>query len=184
MDMPPMLAYTITSTLNSAALPQISIGQGPGSTLLTPANPVNNSYWFCILNAQSPTTKVAELVVPGSNNSAVPAGLDQYMSKPAYIIALVTQNLNVASVPQGAFYTYLTTHGAGRELQRLEQLNTTLGCGQITGVSYVLTTQGGSTFGYEQGSETQRVRYLMSLMQGPGPNGQTYSLCDAYTFLT
>jgi hypothetical protein len=180
MDMLPMLALTITGTLNSAAIPEISIGQGPGHAVLTPARPVNNSYWFCILDARNPTTKVAEFVVPGASNSAVPPGLDQYMSNPAYIVTLVTQNLNVMSVPQGDLYAYLTKHGAGRELQRLEQLNTTLGCAQIAGVSYVLTTQGGSTFGYEQGSETQRVRYLMSLMQ----NGLSYSLCDAYTFLT
>jgi len=182
MAMPPMLAYTISGTYASTSIPTISIGQGPSHVYLKPDNPVQNGYWFCILNAQNPTVKAAEIIVPGTSNHAVPAGLDQYMSNPGYIITLVTQNLSVNYLPQGDFYNYLANHGAGRQLQRLEQLNTSLGCGVITGVSYVLTVMGGSNYGYEQGSETQRVRYLMSLMEGP--NGPPFSLCDSYTFNT
>ena len=178
--LPAMLAYTITSPLRTSDIPpapHITIGQSPGMTTLTPANPVPNSYWFCIIDATNPTQKADEFVVPASNNSVVPNGLDKYMTNPAYIIALATQSLNLVSVPQGALYAYLKSHGAGRELDRLEQLNVTHGCGQSTIVSYVLTTQGGSNFGYEQGSETQRVRYLMSLK-----GGGRYTLCEAYTF--
>jgi hypothetical protein len=185
MDMPPMLAYTITGTLNAAppSLPQISIGQGPSHKTLAPTATIqSNSYWFCVLDAKNPTVKAAEIIVPGTANHAVPAGLDQYMSNPGYIITLVTHNLSVNNVPQGDFYTYLSKHGASRELQKLEQLNTSLGCGQVTGVSYVLTVVGGNNYGYERGQEGQRVRYLMSLMEGP--KGPPFSLCDSYTFLT
>ena len=70
--------------------------------------------------------------MPGIQNSTVPAGLDAYMSKPGYLFALVTQYLSTLHVPQGELYDYLVSHGAGRELQRLEQINTSLGCGVIT----------------------------------------------------
>jgi hypothetical protein len=180
MEPPKMLAYNLTSTLNTDFPPAISVGQGGvGITTLTPDKPQKNSYWFCVLDAKNPKTKVYELVVPASNNAAKPAGLDDYASDPAYIIAVVTQNLYGMQVPQGDLYNFLTAHGAGRELQRLEQLAATHpGCGTFINVSYVLTFQGGMNFGYEQGSDTQRVQYLMSLMD----SGGLYTLCDNYTF--
>jgi hypothetical protein len=109
------------------------------------------------------------------------------MSSPAYLFAVVTQYLSTMSVPQGDFYAYLASHGAGRELQRLEQINTTLGCGAISRMSYVLTGQGGpansGSTAYELGSTSNRVLFLMSLM--PQPSGQPpYTICDSYTFIT
>ena len=107
------------------------------------------------------------------------------MSNPAYLFALVTQHLSTLHVPQGDFYDYLAAHGAGRELQRLEQINTTLGCGVISYMSYALTGQCGPTNGvaYESGSTSNAVLLLMSLM--PLPNGQPpYSICDTNTFVT
>ena len=183
MSMPPMLAYTITSSLNSGYMPQIVIGQGTNKAYLKPDSPADDSYWFCILDANNPKNKVKEFVVSGSNNATVPNGLDAYMSNPAYIIAVVTQYLSTLHVPQGAFYNYLVQHGAGRELQRLEQLNTSLGCGSIGRMSYILTTQGGNSFGYEHGDTVHAAQVLKSLM--PGPTGQPpYSICDSYTFNT
>jgi hypothetical protein len=184
MSMPPMLAYTITGSINSNIIPMITIGQGPGIKALKPNAPLDDSYWFCIMDANNPTNKVAEFVLPGSSNSTVPAGLDTYMSNPAYIFAVVTQYLSTLHVPQGALYTYLAAHGADRELQRLEQINTSLGCGSISRMSYVLTGQGGATAGcYEQGSSRGAILMLMSLM--PMPNGQPpYSICDCNTFIT
>jgi hypothetical protein len=175
---PTMLAYNLTSTLNTTFVPTIGIGQGTDHQLLTPGAPLDNSYWFCILDAKNPYQKVNELIVPGANNSVVPPALDAYMKNPSVIVALLTQNLRCTQVPQGALYNLLVSHGAGRELQRLEQLNATRGCGSAFSVSYVLTTQGGANFGYEKGSETERVRYLMSLMSNFG----VYTLCDTYTF--
>jgi hypothetical protein len=183
MTMPPMLAYSIIGSLNSNSVPEIVIGQGPSKKYLKPDTPADDSYWFCILDASNPTNKVKEFVVAGSNNAVVPTGLDAYMSNPAYIFAVVTQYLSTLHVPQGALYTYLVQHGAGRELQRLEQINTSLGCGSISRMSYLLTAQGGSTFGYEQGSTKQNVMLLMSLM--PRSNGQPpYNICDTNTFIT
>ena len=189
MPMPPMLAYTIRGSLISGLAPSIAIGQGPSKKWVTPAAPADDSYWIVILDSNDPTKKVQEFIVPGQNNTTVPAGLDKYMSDPGYIFAVVTQYLSTLRVPQGAFYDYLAKYGAGRELQRLEQINTSLGCGSISRMSYLLTAPCGPRGGgvppppsYEQGSIYQSTLLLMSLM--PMPNGQPpYAICDSYTFL-
>lgn len=94
-------------------------------------------------------------------------------------------------MPQGDFYDYLAKYGAGGQLQRLEQLNTSLGCGYITRMSYILTGQCGprgdgipSPPSYELGSIEQGGMFMtMSLMSLP--DGQPpYSICDCYTFAT
>jgi hypothetical protein len=170
-----MLAYSIFSSYEAGSIaPQILVGPTPG-VKFTPNNPQENSYWFNAINAQN-LQSVYNYVQAGTNNTAVPPGLEQYISNQAYIVTLATQSLFAFSVPQGPLYAFLAKYGAGRELQRLEQMNTTRGCGQNERVSYVLTTQGG-TFGYEQASDVYPVRYMMSLVGG-GP----YTLCDAYTF--
>jgi hypothetical protein len=183
MDMPPMLAYTITGSLGSNVVPYLIVGQGATKKYLKPDAPVDDSYWFCILDANNPTTKVKEFILAGGDNATVPDGLDAYLSNPAYIFALVTQYLSTLHVPQGDLYTYLVKHGAGRELQRLEQINTSLGCGSISRMSYLLTAQGGNSFGYESGSTQHAVMLLMSFM--PRPDGQSpYAICDCNTFIT
>jgi hypothetical protein len=186
--MPPMLAYTIRSPIQTGAQPWIRVGQGNSAQVVTPnQTPAANSYWIVILDANKPATKVQEWVVPGMNNTAVPSNLDQYMSNPGYLFAVVTQVLANSSVPQGAFYDYLAAHGAGRELQKLEQVSshTQTGYGLFTNVSYILTGQCGQTGSpaYELGSFTDAALLLMSLM--PLPNGQPpYTICDSYTFVT
>lgn len=184
--MPPMLAYTIRSPIPSGGgIPWIRIGQGPSSQVITPSQPTDNSYWIVILDANKPTTKVKEWIVSGKTNTYLPGDLPQYMNNPGYLFAVVTQTLAGASVPQGPAYGYLATHGAGRELQKLEQVSayTQTGYGLFTGVSYILTGQCGPTITthYERSSFTEAALLLMSLM--PLPNGQPpYSICDSYTF--
>jgi hypothetical protein len=186
-SMPPMLAYTIRSPIQTGARPWIRIGQGQSAQVVTPNQPIDNSYWIVILDANKPATKVQEWVVPGQNNTTVPSNLDQYITNPGYLFAVVTQVLSNSSVPQGAFYDYLAAHGAGRELQKLEQISshTQTGYGLFTYVSYILTGQGGATGNpsYERSSFTDAALLLMSLM--PSPSGQPpYSICDSYTFVT
>jgi hypothetical protein len=183
-----MLGYTIHGSLNTPSIPYIKISKGRTNTTISPATPANGSCWIVILDANNPVNKVKEFVVPAStNNSAVPAGLDTYMSNPAYLFAVVTQSLSNAYVPQGDFYDYLVAHGAGRELQRLEQLNLHSGCGTVNNVSYLLTGQGGppnnGSPAYEIGSVDNAALLVMSLM--PQANGQPpYSICNSYTFVT
>jgi hypothetical protein len=184
--MPPMLAYTIRSPIQSGrGIPFIRIGQGRSAQIVTPNQPKDASYWIVILDANKPTTKVQEWVV--QNNTTVPSNLDQYMSNSGYLFALVTQVIANSQVPQGDFYDYLAAHGAGRELQKLEQISshTQTGYGLFSVVSYILTGQCGSTgnVAYERSSFTDAALLLMSLM--PLPDGQPpYSLCDSYTFVT
>jgi hypothetical protein len=186
--LPPMLAYTIRSNDASGGWPNIRVGQGSGSHFITPSQvPPDNSYWIVILDANNPATKVQEWIVPGQNNTTVPANLDQYMSNPAYLFAVTTNTLTNYSVPQGAFYDYLDAHGADRELQKLEQssAHTQTGYGLFPRVSYILTGQGGPPSvrpAYEVGVLSGAALLMMSLI--PLPNGQPpYSISDSYTFL-
>lgn len=184
--MPPMLAYTIRSPAQTGATPWIRVGQGNSSQVVKPNQPADNSYWIVILDANKPATKVQEWVVPGQNNTTVPSNLDQYMNNPGYIFAVATQVLSNYSVPQGAFYDYLAAHGAGRELQKLEQISshTQTGYGLYTYVSYILTGQCGppGNPAYERAGLSDTALLLMSLM--PQPSGQPpYSICDSYTFV-
>ena len=189
-DMPNMLAYTIQGTNYSGGAPYIIIGQGSTASAVKPQNPQDDSYWIVILDGMNPRNKVKEWIIPGSNNSSVPPDLDSYMSNPQYIFAIVTQYLSTLHVPQGNFYNYLVKYGAGRALQRLEQINSVLGCGSYGRMNYLLTgpcgPRGGgnpSPLSYEQGSTSTGLLLLMSLM--PMPNGQPpYGICDSNTFIT
>jgi hypothetical protein len=183
--MPPMLVYTIRGGLNRGETLFLRVGQGASAKAFWPQPATDDSYWIVILDANNPANKVKDFTFAGTNNHAIPAGLDTYMSNPGYIFALVTQSLSSYHVPQGDFYDYLAAHGAGRELRQLEQINTTLGCGSAINVSYVLTGQCGKPpiVAYEHGSVANKVWILMSLM--PMPNGQPpYAICDSNTFFT
>jgi hypothetical protein len=185
--MPPMLAYTIRAPIQTGASPFIRVGQGNSAQVVRPnQTPPDNSYWFVFLDANNPATKVQEWVIPGQQNTTLPQPIAQYMSNPGYLFAVVTQVLSNSSVPQGSFYGFLAANGAGRELQKLEQVssNTQTGYGLFTRVSYILTGQCGPPghAAYEVGSFTDAALLLMSLM--PLPNGQPpYSICDSNTFV-
>jgi hypothetical protein len=184
MGMPPMLAYTLSAPYQAKTkYAAIRVGQGSSVKVLTPASPQDWSYWFVILDANKPTAKLWETVT--QDNKTIPTGLDQYMNNPAYLFAVVTQVLGIGGVPQGALYDYLTAHGAGRELQKLEQISsyTAPPYGLVSTVAYVLTGQCGSGgIAYERGSFTEAAILELSLM--PLPSGPPYSICDSYTFIT
>ena len=183
--MPPMLAYTLRAPIQiNAGTALIKIGQGSSVQTLTPNGAKDQSYWIVILDANKPATIVQQWVT--QDNKSVPSNFDNYMSNPAYLFAVATSYLSNPHVPQGAFYDYLAAHGAGRELQKLEQISsyTQPPYGAFARVSYILTGQGGPTgnVAYERSSFTDAALLLMSLM--PLPNGQPpYSICDSYTFV-
>jgi hypothetical protein len=189
-----MLAYTVHSSAysGSGSPPYLVVGSGSNSTYMRPDNPQDDSYWIVIINAKNPREKVKDWIVPGTSNSTVPSGLDTYMSDPDYIYAIATQYLSTLHVPQGAFYDYLVKYGAGRELQRLEQVNAVLSCGTYSRVNYLLTGQCGPRGGnnipppsYEMSSftGTSGLLLLMSLMSGP--NGSPpWSICDCNAFMS
>src|SRR5438067_1743787 len=137
--MPPMLAYTIRAPLKTGGTPFIRVGQGSSAQVVTPSKPQDNSFWFVVLDANKPANKVWD--VSTQSNNTVPSNLDNYMNNPAYLFAVVTQVLSNPWVPQGPLYDYLAAHGAGRELQKLEQTSshTQTGYGLFSLVSYILT---------------------------------------------
>ena len=184
MSMPPMLAYTLRAPIQTnAGYALIRIGQGSSAQVLIPNQPKDMTYWFVILDANKPASIVQQWVV--QDNKTVPSDLDKYMSNPAYLFAVVTQVLANGQVPQGPFYDYLTAHGAGRELQKLEQISsyTAPPYGLFARVSYALTGQGGpGGIAYERSSFSEPALLELSLM--PQMNGQPpYSICDSYTFV-
>jgi hypothetical protein len=184
--MPPMLLYTLRAGIVSGYAPRIYVGPRVGRKVISPQAPQDGSLWIVILDASNPTNKVQEFIIPGSANTTVPTALDGYMKNPAYLYAVMSQYLSTYYLPQGDLYDYLAAHGAGRDLQRLEQLNNSMGCGGQMFISYALTGQcgpPGSTAAYEVGSSVNPAMMLMSLM--PMPNGQPpYSICDTPTFWT
>jgi len=187
---PSTLAYTIQGGLLSDYQPIVIVGQGSGMAQFGPESAQDDSYWWLILDAMTPTKMVAQFLVPGLENTTIPNGLDAYMSSTEYLFAVVTQNLSTLHVPQGELYDYMVQYGAGEELQRLEQINTTLSCGTFSSVSYVLTGQCGSSGqnppppAYELGSIYYPVVLTMSLMPDPVTGQGPYSIVDSNTFLT
>jgi hypothetical protein len=188
MATPNMLGYSITSSNAQVEAPFIVVGVRGNATRIAPANPQFGSYWIVILSAQNPTQKVKEWVVPAQNHSTVPPGLDAYMSNPDYIFAVVTYAVGSSQVPQGDFYDYLVKYGAGRELQRLEQVNVLTFSGTYSSVSYILTGQCGPRTpapppSYETGSVYYNTPAILLMSLASLPNGQPpYGLIDTYTF--
>ena len=189
---PAMLAYTIQTSSLQGYPPMLAVGMGSNTTWMKPDRPQDDSYWIVFISANNPRQKVGEFIVPGSNASTVPAGIDTYINNPAYIFAVATQYLNTLHVPQGAFYNFLTKYGAGRELQKLEQVNSVLGCGSYGRMSYILTSAAGGRSdpkvpppaSYEASNYTNtQINMMMSLMSLPDGN-PPYSINDSYTFKT
>jgi hypothetical protein len=186
-----MLAYTIRGGLQENDYPQVVVRQGssPGK-FFAPNPPTNDSYWIYFLDRSNPSTLVYQTVIPGANNSSVPAGLLTYLENVNLLYGVVTQNLNTLHVPQGDFYDLLVVFGAGRALQRLEQVNTTLSCGYYGRMSYALIGQGGprdkgqpAPASYDAGDLQHGVLLTVSLM--PQHDGKPpYSICDCNTFTT
>ena len=187
------LAYTIRSSNNDNQPPTIVIDVGRNETIIRPATPTSNTYWIAFLDANNPRVKVKEWIVPGKEHAVVPAGIDTYMNDPKYIYVVATQTLWAPFVPQGPFYDFLAKYGAGRALQRLEQINAAgpvLTSGGYDHVSYCLTSLCGPRGGgvapasYEVSGTYENnlpAILLMSLMAQSG-GGPPYSIMDAYTW--
>ena len=188
------LAYTLTSSFMDSGRPYIRIGSGGSSNnevFLRPETALKDSYWIVILNAQNPRQKVKDWIVPGDNN-AVPAGIETFMDNPAYIFAVLTGALLTQNVPLDAFYNFLAKYGAGPQLQKLEQLHSTMGYGVYGGrVAYILTGPCGPRTpvppeSYEAATWGDQSSYSMPLMLSlqSMPNGQPpYGITEAYTWI-
>jgi hypothetical protein len=141
--MPPMIAYAVNSSLyaNDLNKPFIVIDVGAKKTRIMPDNAQqkDDSYWIVVMDSKNPRVKLKDWVVPAAG-ATVPPDMQSYFDNPSNIFAVATQYLSTLHVPQGPFFDFLTKYGAGRELQRLEQVNASLGCGAYGRISYVLTS--------------------------------------------
>lgn len=186
------LAFTIQGGGASDLMPFIGFGYPVKGATITPrttrADLPPEFYWVCILDAYRPGQRLTDFVFPGSSNSTVPTGLDDAMSDPGIIFVVATKSLSLQHVPTGDWFDCLIKYGADRELQRLNQLSTTLQPGVFKSAGYVLTGMGGPRGGsniappsYEVGTITKPAAIVaMSLMSAS--NGQPpYSLIDSYT---
>ncbi|MHB8272854.1 hypothetical protein [Bradyrhizobium sp.] len=180
------LAYSITSSVHQDVIPKICIGvTRHNPTILQPAKPLNASYWIVILNAKNPKERIKEWVFQTS--AVVPDGIEAYMNNPDYIFAVATQYLASVQVPQGAFYNFLAKYGAGPELQKLEQLQATLGYGTYNVMSYILTGPCGPRTpvappSYEVGSYTTYPALLMMSLESMPNGGPPYGISNNYTW--
>jgi hypothetical protein len=189
MPMPKMLAYSVQSSIWQNNPPSACIDVGINRTWLYPASAQDNSYWFVVVAANNPRVKLKEWLLPGTQNSTVPPGIDTFMNDPNNLFFIGTQYLSTLNMPQGPLYDFLAKYGGGRELQKLEQVANVYGCGSYGHMCYVLTGQCGprvpgqpGPVSYEMGSYTaNQAMLLMSLM--PQMNGgPPYTICDTYTF--
>ena len=194
MPTPTMLAYTIQSYMQSSSSPgegpSVTVGIRPDAITMRPDKPQADSYWIVCFSRNNPRQKVKEWIIPGQNASTVPADLETYFSDPANIFAVSTHYLNTYHVPQGAFYDFLVKYGAGRELQKLEQVAAVLGSGFYGVVHYILTAQGGQRVpgppqpSYEI-SDYHNIAQVMMMSLMPMPDGSpAYTIRDSYTFKT
>ena len=188
------LAYTVRSSNTNGHLPVVLIDVGRNETLHKPDHPQENSYWFVFLDANNPRQKVKEWVVPAKDHSVVPAGIDTFMKDPKYIFALATQTMWTPWIPQGPLYDFLATYGAGRELQRLEQIQAVgnvLMCSGYGNASYCLTSLCGPRGGplpppaaYEVSGtyDSNLPAILLLSLMAQSNGGPPYSIMDAYTW--
>jgi hypothetical protein len=184
------LAYTIQGGGASNLTPQINIGYPVGGATLTPRNTrgalLDEFYWVCILMPYTPWIILTDFVIPGSNNSTVPAGVEAAMSEPGNIFVVATRQLSIQHVPTGDWLNYLLKYGAARELQRINQLSTTTTPGLFKNAGYVLASttgpRGESNIpppSYEASTLTDPVTIVAMSIKSYSEDGP-YSLIDSY----
>jgi hypothetical protein len=129
-DLPP-LPMTVASPLKASYQCQTVIGVHPNRKTYYPSNPKPNNYWFLAINRY---TLNADYNVVQASNDAVPAGIAPY-DNTDYMLVVTTYAVSTNYVPQGPLYAFLFDNGASRQLQRLEQINGALSCGEISTIA-------------------------------------------------
>ena len=117
-----------------------------GSNNLQLGYSIPNLYWALVVDRTS--LKVVENFT-FSDNSDVPAQLVPYENNAQYMFFLSTMQLSSTNLPVGNFYNFLVSQGAGKELQRIEQIYAALNCGTWGNLGYVLVTTLDSTPGFD-----------------------------------
>lgn len=96
-----------------------------------------NLYWAVVVDRTN-LNVVANFTF--SDNSDVPAQLTPYQNNAQYMLILSTMQVLSTNLPVGNLYNFLVSNGAGKELQRIEQIYAALNCGTWGNLGYVLVT--------------------------------------------
>lgn len=106
-----------------------------GGQAYTPNPPVDNYYWYLVLDLTS-LRAVVSLV--SNNATQVPADIQPYVGNAQYLLIFVTLALKSNHLPQGALYNFLHSAGAGDQLNRAEQIGSQINTGWLSKLSYIL----------------------------------------------
>lgn len=146
MSAPNNQAFTIQTALEFNLGSRIVIGN---NEVKNPSKTYNdNVYWMIIVDRDDLTVKENFVF---TDNTNVPKQLAPYIGNHEYFFVLTTQILPSSNLPQGDFYKFLLSEGAGVGLKRGEQIFETLNCGNWGwfGYTYVAILGDNSTPGYE-----------------------------------
>ena len=125
------LSIVSSAAMNSfGAYATIAIGSKVLNQNVASNNP---SYWFVVLDRSN-------LSVVSNQLQSAP---DQVPSLGGYndtnhILIVATLGLGLDCQPQGALFDFLDANGGGRQLRRIEQLATQIGCGSLGTFGYAL----------------------------------------------
>lgn len=146
-----------------------------GSNNLVLGYTTPNLYWAVVVDRTN-LNVVANFTF--SDNSDVPSQLAPY-SNSGYILVLSTMQLLCTNLPVGNFYNFLVSIGAGKELQRVEQIFGSLNCGTWANLGYVLVTVMDETQGYDYSSYDQNAFLsTLELMPIQVGTGELYTPVD------
>jgi len=142
----------MTSTPNVPLTIQCCIYGNYGNTVSIGTNNLQigyntpNLYWALVVDRTN--LNVVENFT-FSDNSDVPRQLAPYENNAQYMLILSTMQLSSINLPVGNFYNFLVSQGAGKELQRIEQIFAALNCGTWSNYGYILVTTLDSTPGFD-----------------------------------
>jgi len=131
-----------------------------------------NSYWFLVLDRFDLNNVLVDLITDSFKD--VPAEVVKYNDS-RYMLIVATKVLVTYHVPQGPLRDFLAKHGAGDNLNRLEQLNLQIGCGSLGKFGFAMVcVLGDSDVGFSTASIGSMERcYLTLSLQPTQVDGKT-----------
>jgi hypothetical protein len=127
----PTVPLTVISNPNTQ-YPWASIAIGT-NVMQKQLPPGPGNYWFVVIDRSS--LAVVYNQVQTSGTTAPPLG--NYNSS-NYILIVATLSVGLNQQPQGDLFNFLDLNGAGRQLRRVDQIATQIGCGTLGTFGYAL----------------------------------------------
>jgi hypothetical protein len=132
------IPVSVAGTLDYAGAQAVISTEGDPAYQFRTSGQGKNEYWFLVVDLVSLKVLVS---LASSDDSGVPAEVQQYVGQGDKLLIFTTVGLTFDNVPQGSLFTMLKSVGAGALLDRAEQMNTQLGTGFISNLSYILAAQ-------------------------------------------